>query len=45
MSEMRLLDTEGRRLYLNAEERAAFLKFARQRDPVHCAFAELLHFT
>jgi site-specific recombinase XerD len=45
MSEMRLLDTEGRRLYLNAEERTAFLKSARTQDPVHCAFAELLHFT
>ena len=45
MSEMRLLDTEGRRLYLNAEERSAFLKFSRARDPVHCAFAELLYFT
>ena len=45
MSEMRLLDTEGRRLYLNAEERTAFLKAARAQDPVHCAFAELLFFT
>jgi integrase len=45
MSEMRLLDTEGRRLYLNAEERAGFLKAARSQDPVHCAFAELLYFT
>jgi len=45
MSEMRLLDTEGRRLYLNTEERAAFLKAARTQDPVHCAFAELLFFT
>ena len=42
MSEMRLLDTEGRRLYLNAEERTAFLKSARTQNPAHCAFAELV---
>jgi|TARA_R110001592_G_C13190379_1_gene752527 integrase/recombinase XerD len=45
MSEMRLFDPEGRRLYLNADERAAFLKSAARRDPQHRAFAEMLHFT
>ncbi len=45
MSEMRIFDTKGRRLYLNAEERTAFLKSARTQDPGHCAFAELLYFT
>ena len=31
MSEMRLFDPAGNRLYLNAEERAAFLVEARKR--------------
>jgi hypothetical protein len=31
MSEMTLYDPQGNRLYLNAEERAAFLTAARQR--------------
>ncbi len=44
MSEMRLFDPVGRRLYLNADERAAFLKSAAQSDPQHRAFAEMLHY-
>lgn len=39
MSEMRLHDTAGNRLYLNAEERAAFLAVARRqpaRDHLVC---------
>ncbi|MEP1145461.1 MAG: site-specific integrase [Henriciella sp.] len=41
-SEMRLFDKEGRRLYLNHEERAAFLSAAAERDPIQRAFVELL---
>ena len=32
MSEMRLHDSAGNRLYLNAEERAAFLAVARRQS-------------
>ena len=45
MSEMRLFDTEGNRLYLNGEERAAFLKAAATYDPEARSFAEMLAFT
>lgn len=42
---MRLFDTSGNRLYLNAEERAAFLKSAATYDPEAQSFAEMLAFT
>lgn len=45
MSEMRLEDTHGRRLYLNAEERAAFLSVAAIQPPKVRVFAETLHYT
>ena len=45
MSEMRLYDTTGRRLYLNAEERAAFLAAAAIAVPKNRLFAETLHYT
>jgi len=45
MSEMRLYDTDGRRLYLNAEERAAFLGAAATGVPKNRLFAETLHYT
>ncbi len=45
MSEMRLIDTAGKRLYLNAEERAAFLKAAASYDPEPRSFAEMIAFT
>jgi len=45
MSEMRLYDTDGRRLYLNAEERAAFLTTAAVAPPKTRLFAETLHYT
>lgn len=44
-SEMRLFDKDGQRLYLNQDERAAFLKAAAQRDPVQRAFAEMLTYS
>jgi integrase len=42
---MRLYDTDGRRLYLNAEERAAFLDAAATGAPKTRLFAETLHYT
>ncbi len=42
---MRLYDTDGRRLYLNAEERAAFLAAAAIAVPKNRLFAETLHYT
>ena len=42
---MRLYDTDGRRLYLNAEERAAFLRAAATAPPKTRLFAETLHYT
>ena len=45
MSEMRLFDIDGRRLYLNTDERAAFLKAAAMIDPEQRAFAEMLHYS
>ena len=45
MSEMRIYDTEGRRLYLNAEERVAFLAAAATVPPKTRLFAETLHYT
>ncbi|MGI9451779.1 MAG: tyrosine-type recombinase/integrase [Geminicoccaceae bacterium] len=45
MSEMRLYDTDGRRLYLNAEERAVFLAAAAAAPPRTRLFAETLHYT
>ena len=42
---MRLYDTDGRRLYLNAEERAAFLQAAAAVAPKNRLFAETLHYT
>ena len=44
-AEMRLIDTDGSRLYLNAEERAAFLAAARKRPPEIRTLCETLHFT
>ena len=45
MSEMRLEDKSGRRLYLNTEERAAFLSAAASKLPKIRLFAETLHYT
>ncbi len=45
MSDMRLYDIQGSRLYLNAEERSAFLAAARKRPPDERTFAETLAFT
>ena len=45
MSEMTLYDPQGNRLYLNAEERAAFLAAARQRPARDRTLCETLHFT
>lgn len=45
MSEIRLFDIEGRRLYLTAEERTAFLDAARQARPVLRTLCETLAFT
>lgn len=45
MSEMRLHDPKGNRLYLNAEERAAFLKAARRQPARDRTLCEALHWT
>ena len=45
MSEMRLYDTAGNRLYLNAEERAAFLAAARRQPARDRTICETLHWT
>ena len=45
MSEMALYDRDGSRLYLNAEERAAFLAVARRRPARDRTMCETLHFT
>lgn len=45
MSEMRLFDDDGQRLYLNPEERKSFLKAASSYDPEQRAFAEMLAYT
>lgn len=42
---MTLYDPQGNRLYLNAEERAAFLVAARQRPARDRTLCETLHFT
>ena len=42
---MRLYDTSGNRLYLNAEERAAFLAVARRKPARDRTLCETLHFT
>lgn len=43
MSDMRLYDTAGNRLYLNAEERAAFLAVARRQPARDRTLCETLH--
>lgn len=45
MSEMRLHDTTGRRLYLNAEERAIFLAAARRQAARDRTLCEVLYWT
>jgi integrase len=45
MSEMRLHDPAGNRLYLNAEERAAFLAAARRQTARDRTLCETLHYT
>src|SRR6056297_67283 len=45
MSGMRLHDTAGNRLYLNAEERAAFLAAARRQPARDRTLCETLHYT
>ncbi len=42
---MRLTDTAGNRLYLNAEERAAFLAVARRQPARDRTLCETLHYT
>ena len=44
-AEMRLYDDQGQRLYLNAEERQAFLTAARERSARDRTLCETLHFT
>ncbi|MEI4263977.1 tyrosine-type recombinase/integrase [Roseovarius sp. D0-M9] len=45
MSEMRLHDPAGNRLYLNAEERASFLAAARRQPARDRTLCETLHWT
>ena len=45
MSEMRLHDPSGNRLYLNAEERSAFLAAARRQPARDRTICETLHWT
>ena len=45
MPEMRLHDPAGNRLYLNAAERAAFLRAARRQSARDRTLCETLHFT
>lgn len=45
MSEMRLYDPAGNRLYLNAEERSAFLTAARRQPARDRTLCEALHWT
>ena len=45
MNEMRLFDLAGNRLYLNADERRAFMATARQVRPEVRTFCETLHYT
>jgi integrase/recombinase XerD len=45
MSEMRLHDPSGNRLYLNAEERSAFLTAARRQPARDRTLCEALHWT
>ena len=45
MSEMRIHTPDGKRLYLNAEERAAFLDAAALQQPHIRQFGETLHYT
>ncbi len=45
MSEMRLFDTKGNRLYLTTQERAAFLDAARMAPPEVRTLAETLAYT
>ena len=45
MSEMRLYNTDGNRLYLTTQERAAFLDTARLARPEVRSFAETLAYT
>ncbi|MGI9450335.1 MAG: tyrosine-type recombinase/integrase [Geminicoccaceae bacterium] len=45
MSEMRLYDSNGRRLHLDAEERSAFLTAAATAPPRTRLFAETLDYT
>lgn len=45
MSEMRLYDPAGNRLYLNAEERSAFLAAARRKPARDRTLCETLHWT
>ena len=45
MSQIRLFDDQGNRLYLNAEERAAFLASAALETPKRRLFAETLFYT
>jgi len=45
MSEMRLYDPNGNRLYLNAEERADFLAEAQRRPARDLTICETLHYT
>lgn len=42
---MSLFDPKGKRLYLNAQEREAFMKAAEEEEPQHMIFCHLVHFT
>ncbi len=45
MTEMRLYDASGNRLYLNADEREAFLRIAREKNGFERTLCEMLHYT
>jgi len=45
MSEMRIFDTEGNRLYLTSSEVEQFLKLAKEQDPKLRTLAETMVFT
>ena len=42
---MTLYDAAGNRLYLNADERASFLRVAKEKSPLERTLCETLHFT
>lgn len=45
MSEMRLFDPDGNRLYLNSAEMDNFLKSAKEQNPIIRTLAETMAYT